>query len=358
MFAVIMAGGSGTRFWPASRERLPKQFLNIVGERSIFEYTLARVRPFIPDENIYAVVSQKHVAMTESLMRGTKAKILAEPIGRNTAAAIGLAAIHIAEHDENQAMAVLPSDHFIANPEVFGSVLQAAGQAALSGSIITLGITPTRPETGYGYLKLGTESGRVSDKPFFVVDKFVEKPNLETAVQYLSSGSYLWNSGMFIFTAKTILAEIDRSMPELSAGLNKIRKSIGSPDYLSVLETVYPELRSISIDFGVMEHAEAPVHVFKGDFGWSDIGSWQALHELRTDSYDEHNNLLMGDVAAVDSDQNLVYSSTGRVVALLGVKGLVIVDTPDALMIADMNRSQDVKKVPEMLKRNGRADKC
>ena len=357
MFAVIMAGGSGTRFWPASRQRLPKQFLNIVGKRSLFEETLARVRPFIPDENIYAVVSQNHAELTTALLKDTNAKILAEPVARNTAAAIGLAAIHIAERDENQSMAVLPSDHFIANVDGFASVLQAAGEAALSGSIITLGIPPTRPETGYGYLKVGKENGRISDRPFYAVDKFVEKPNLKTAVEYLSGGNYLWNGGIFIFTAKTILTEIARSLPELYEGLNKIRRSIGTADYASVLEKVYPDLQSISIDFGVMERTEAPVNVFKGDFGWSDVGSWQALHELRTDSYDENDNLLISDTLVSDASGNLVYSATDRLVALLGVKGLVIVDTPDALMIADINQSQDVKRFPEMLKRTNRTDK-
>src|SRR5581483_4444909 len=317
---------------------------------SLLEDTANRISPLVNKEDIYVVVGKNHAKLTDNLIGGMGVHILTEPIGRNTAAAIGLAAVHIARLDENAPMFVLPSDHFIADTDGFIKVLRAAAEAAKSGSIVTLGITPTRPETGYGYIESGKAEGEALSTPFFAVNRFVEKPDLETALKYLASGNYFWNSGIFIFTPKTILAEIERSLPNLYAGLHTIAKAIGKDSYDRVLESVYSDLESVSIDYGVMERAKAPINVFKADFGWSDVGSWQALYELRREEYDDQQNLLLADALAIDSKNNLVYSNKERLIALLGVEGLVIVDTPDGLLIADMNRSQDVKKFPEMLK--------
>ena len=324
----------------------------------MFEDTLERIRLLVKDDDIYAVVSRINEELTQSLTKGSDVHVIAEPVGRNTAAAIGLAAVHLAVRDENTPMVVLPSDHFISNVDNFIETLRSAGEIAASGFIVTLGIRPDRPEIGYGYLKLGDERGQALGRSFFSVDRFIEKPNLETAIEYLSSGDYFWNSGIFIFTPKTILAEINRGLPTLYSGLNKIKEAIGTPDYQSILDREYPQLESISMDHGVMERPAAPVNVIKSDFVWNDVGSWQALYELRNGSYDQNANLLPADAVVIDAQGNMIYSKTKRIVTMLGINGLVVVDTPDALLIADMNRSQDVKKMTELLKRSGHGDVC
>jgi mannose-1-phosphate guanylyltransferase len=344
MFAVIMAGGSGTRFWPASREHLPKQFLAITGDRTMIEQTLARAERFAPAGRISVVVGRVHADLTEKILSGKTAQILVEPRGRNTAACIGLAALHARRIAEDEPMIVLPADHFIADVESFTRTIRAAAQVARDSAIVTLGITPDRPETGYGYIHIGARGGESSEHPYFRVHRFVEKPDYQTALGYLSSGDYLWNSGIFIFTARTILQEIESCMPALHEGLAEIDRAIGGPDYDATVERVYDKIQSISIDYGVMEKTSKPIYVLKADFGWSDVGSWQALYELRRAEYDEQNNLSLGDSAIIDAKRNMVFSTTGRKVALLGVEDLVIVDTPDAVMVARLDRSQDVKR--------------
>jgi mannose-1-phosphate guanylyltransferase len=351
MFAVIMAGGSGTRFWPASRQHLPKQFLKIISDRTMLEDTVARVSRFTQLDRVYTVVGRVHADMTTKLFAHTAVKTLVEPVGRNTAACIGLAALHVKRISCDEPMVVLPADHFIADVESFAGIIRAAAEVARTGAILTLGIAPAKPETGYGYIKIAAEMGKSSGHPYYAVERFVEKPDYKTALGYLSEGNYLWNSGIFIFTPQTILSEIETCLPDLYQGLIEIERSIDRPHYDAVVERVYAGLSSISIDYGVMEKTRKPILVFKADFGWSDVGSWQALYELRRGEYDDQENLLLGETMIADSKRNLVYSGTGRQVALLGVEGLVVVDTPDALMVADLDRSQDVKRFPEMLKR-------
>jgi mannose-1-phosphate guanylyltransferase len=356
MFAVIMAGGSGTRFWPASRDRLPKQFLKITGDRTMFEETVARLRPFIAEDHIYAVVGQVHAELTRQALSASDVHMLVEPRGRNTAAAIGLAAIEIRRRDAEAPMIVLPADHFIADLDNFARTMQAATSAAASGAIVTVGIQPTRPETGYGYIQMSEAVGRALDRTYYRVARFVEKPDHVRALEYLASNQYAWNSGIFVFTARTILAEIAACMPELAAGLDEIAQTIGSSDYKETLARVYDGLASVSIDYGVMEKTEAPIYAFKADFAWSDVGSWQALYELRASEADANGNLLLGDAATADAKSNLLYSTTNRTVALLGVDGLIVVDTEDALLIADRARAQEVKQFPEAFRRDNRTE--
>lgn len=350
MFAVIMAGGSGTRFWPASREHLPKQFLAITGDRTMLEETLARAERFAQPDHTSVVVGRVHAELTGQILSGSPVKILIEPRGRNTAACIGLAALHARRINEDEPVVVLPADHFIADVESFAQTIRAAADVARDGAIITLGIQPNRPETGYGYIHAGEQGGESLGQKFFRVRRFVEKPDHQTALGYLSSGDYLWNSGIFVFTARTILGEIEACMPALHDGLIEIDRAIDTPDYDAAVERVYGRIESVSIDYGVMEKTTKPIHVFKADFGWSDVGSWQALYELRSAEYDEQGNLPLGDAMIVDAKRNLVFSSTDRKVALLGVEDLVVVDTPDAVMVARLDRSQDVKRFPELLK--------
>lgn len=346
MFAVIMAGGSGTRFWPASRAHLPKQFLKITSDRTMFEETLARVRRFTSDDRVYGVVGQQHAELVRTLLGPDPVQILAEPRGRNTAACIGLAAVHVKQRSLDEPIVILPADHFIADEQRFTASIEEAAGLARQGAIVTLGIAPSRPETGYGYIELDDEDLRGN---IHRMKRFVEKPDAPTAMQYLAGGRHLWNSGIFVFTARTILAEIDACMPELAAGLREIEAALGADDYESVVAGVYDRIEGISIDYGVMEKTSAPVSVLRADFGWSDVGSWQALYELRNGEYDAAGNLLLGRAMAIESRGNLVYSTGGRVIALLGVEGLVVVETGDAVMVARLDRSQDVKRFPEKL---------
>jgi mannose-1-phosphate guanylyltransferase len=349
MFAVIMAGGSGTRFWPASRERLPKQFLAITGDRTMLEETLARAEGFASPDRISVVVGRVHADLTKRILSGKPVEILVEPRGRNTAACVGLAALHarrVAARSgaEDEPMVVLPADHFIADVEGFTRTVHAAASVARGGAIVTLGVAPNRPETGYGYIHIGPEGVGSSEQPYFRVRRFVEKPDYQTALGYLSSGDYLWNSGVFIFTARTILQEIEDCMPALHEGLREIERAIDTPDYAAAVERAYDRIESVSIDYGVMEKTSKPIYVFRADFGWSDVGSWQALYELRQAECDEQGNLSLGDSTIIDAKRNLVFSTTDRRVALLGVEDLVVVDTPDAVMVARLDRSQDVKR--------------
>lgn len=358
MFAIIMAGGSGTRFWPAGRESLPKQFLPILGRLTMFEETLNRVSPLVEDRNVLTVVNRVHRELVERIVGERPVRVLVEPVGRNTAACIGLAAIHVRRRSADEPMIVLPSDQFIGDVEQFRRSLAAACEAAREGALVTLGIQPTRPETGYGYIEVGVETGEFDDQACRAVERFVEKPDAETALKYLTSGRYVWNSGIFIFTARVILNEIRKYLPRLSEALERIDQALDGPESDDVLEREYRALESVSIDYGVMEKTEAPVRVFRTDFGWSDVGSWQALHELRGTEADGNGNLLLGDVLTLDAKSNLVLSQTDRVTALLGVEGLVVVDTADALLIADRSRSQDVKHFPAMLRKQNRSDLC
>jgi mannose-1-phosphate guanylyltransferase len=357
MFAVIMAGGSGTRFWPASREHLPKQFLAITSDHTMLEETLLRAGGFAAQDRVFIVVGRVHAELTRRITAGRGAKVLVEPRGRNTAACIGLAALHARRISEDEPIAVLPADHFITDVERFAQTIRAAGDAALDGAIITIGITPNRPETGYGYIHTGAEKGRSLGHSYFDVKRFVEKPDARTALQYLSSGEYLWNGGIFVFTARTILDEIRACMPSLYDGLLEIEKAIDTPDYDAAVERVYDRIESVSIDYGIMEKTSKPIYVFKADFGWSDVGSWQALYELRAAECDEQGNLPLGDstpanAMLVDAGRNLIFSNTDRKIALLGVDDLVVVDTPDAVMVAKLDRSQDVKRFSELLKKS------
>lgn len=360
MFAVIMAGGSGTRFWPASRELMPKQFLRITGERTMLEETYQRVRHFTEDDRIYAVVGRNHVELVRQLVPLSPRNILAEPVGRNTAACIGLSAAHIAQSAPDAVIVVLPADHFVADVPGFVRTIQAAASVARTGLIVTIGINPTRPETGYGYIEVDSKLEQPSPSdpgvPTFRMLRFVEKPDRQTALQYLGSGRHLWNSGIFVFTARTILQEIDGCMPKLGEGLREIASTINKDDYNSVLAGVYQGFESISIDYGVMERTRNPVLVIKGEFGWSDVGSWEALYELRQSEQDSHSNLMLGDAVEIDAHRNLVYNESNRLVALLGVDDLIVVDTPDAVMIARLDRAQDIRTFPQLLKDRGRRE--
>jgi mannose-1-phosphate guanylyltransferase len=352
IIAVIMAGGVGTRFWPRSREKSPKQLLEIVGKGTMIQNTVKRLENVVHPRDIFIVTNRMQKAMVmKQLENLPEENILVEPVGRNTAPCIGLAALHAKQVDPSAVMVVLPADHVILNRDEFSRVVHLATEIAFeSRSLLTIGIKPTHPEIGYGYIQMFTEDGPqnpYSTKGAFRVKTFAEKPNLPTAERFLASGDFLWNSGMFVWRVDTILQEIERCLPELHADLKSIEPTMGNSSYQSTLEKVYGMIRGISIDYGVMEKAEK-VYVIPGDFGWSDIGSWDEV--FRLSGKDEHGNSITGKVIQKDTNNSYIFSPD-KVVAVVGVDDLIIVNTSDALLICKRGKSQEVKEVSDYLKR-------
>lgn len=353
MYIVILAGGSGTRFWPLSRKKTPKQLMSVFGGKSMLQRTMERVLPLKPKRVLIVTNAMQAEETTRQLeyVKGVPVDIIAEPVARNTAPAIGLAASIIAYHDPDGVMAVLPADHYISDEDGFCRVITQGRNAAINGYLVTLGITPTRPETGYGYIE--------ADNAFrqhgpFPVKRFVEKPNREKALEFLTAGNFFWNSGMFIWKACTILDGISRYMPPLAISLSKLvfSESVWElRDLKPQIEAIYGEIGGESIDFGVMEKADN-VQVIPADFGWSDVGSWSAIPEVADADDLGHVAINAKEVISVDAGDCLVYGDN-RLVALVGVKDLIVVNTPDALLVCPKERAQDVKKVVEELERRG-----
>ncbi len=356
LYAVIMAGGAGTRFWPASREKHPKQFLALGSraDESLLEATVNRIVPLIPEERIFIATGRHLEAKTKALLpRVPPANILAEPLARNTAPCIGWATAAIQRHDPQGIVVVLPSDHVVTNEEEFRRVLLKATEAAARGFITTVGIVPTRPEIGYGYIEKGEEiSGGIRRAA-----RFTEKPPIAVAQSYLADGSHLWNAGMFVFRADVMRQEIATHLPELASGLAVLDSASREGREKSILDEVFRRLPSISIDHGVMEHA-AQVAVVPGDFGWSDVGSWQTAWELA--EKDEDGNAIPAHAITFDARGNLVRdlrrSTKGKTIALIGVTDLVIVETDDALLVLPRERAQDAKLAVQALKSSGKTE--
>jgi len=356
MYAVIMAGGKGARFWPRSRNRLPKHLLDITGGGTLIQETVERVSPLVPPERILVVTAAAHAAeVTRQLPMIPGENILVEPQGRNTAPCIGLAAAFVARRAGDAVMIVLPSDHVVADGEEFRRVLRVAAAAAEKDDcLVTVGIRPTKPETGYGYIEEGPPWARIEGETVYHVSSIREKPSLEEARRLLGLGRFFWNSGMFVWKASVILGAIETFLPAIAAGLRQIVAAVGTPAQDEAVAAAYHSFPAISIDYGVMEKARN-VRLVKGDFGWSDVGSWDALWEIAPK--DERGNAAgrCAGFAAVDAAGNYV-ESPGKFVALVGVEDLVVVETPDALLICRRGRSQDVRKVVETLEAQGKDD--
>lgn len=333
LHAVVLAGGGGTRLWPASRRRNPKQLLALGAraDESLLAATVRRLEAVVGGPQIWVVTAAEQLAGVVAALPGVPpAQILAEPVGRNTAAAIGLAAVRVAARDPDAVLAAVPADHAIGNEAEYRAVIgRALALAAAEDTIVGVGILPTGPETGFGYLEPGAPGPGGSR----VVARFVEKPDRAHAERYVAAG-YLWNAGMFFFRARRILGEIARHLPPLAAGLSEI--AAGAP-----LEDVYPTLPSISIDYGVMEKTR-DLLVLTGDFGWSDVGSWSALADVRR--ADAAGNVSAGRLVAVDAHDNIVATDAG-LVALVGVSGLVVVRAGNAVLVVPRDRAQDVRNV-------------
>lgn len=354
MYAVIMAGGKGSRFWPRSREVKPKHLLDIVSDQSIIRETVDRISPMIPPERILIVTGRSHAAeLIRQLPELPEENIIIEPVGRNTAPCIGLAALYIKKKAPDAVMLVLPSDHLIADERQFRKILGVAAAAARRGNhLVTVGIRPTGPETGYGYIEQGEERAEIEGEKIYEVRSVREKPDLAQARALLSQGGFSWNSGMFIWTVPAILQALEEWLPDLYEGLLQIEAALGSAREASVIDQVYRSARSVSIDYGVMEKAKNTL-VIPGDFGWSDVGSWDALWEVS--ARDEKGNAVRGRVVNVASRNCLVHSP-GKTVALVDVEDLIIVETGDALMICRRGSSQDVRKAVDQLERENRQE--
>jgi mannose-1-phosphate guanylyltransferase len=354
LYAVIMAGGAGTRFWPASRSDRPKQLLPLAGKGSepLVAASVRRILPICSPGRVI-VVTARHLteAMQAALPALPAENFLSEPVPRNTAPCIGWAAAVIRRRDPNAVIMVLPSDHFIGDEEGFRAVLLRAAEAAKRCSIATIGITPARPETGYGYMEKGEGSG----DGVFAVRRFIEKPDLSRAEEFVASGHHLWNSGMFFFRASEMGNLIRKHLPELARGLERMDRAAALGDEPAEVEKVFPTLPAISIDHGVMEKAER-VAVVEGSFGWSDVGSWQSSWELA--EKDEHGNAAPESSVLVEARGNLVCDlrSDGdrRIIALVGVDDMAVVVTDDALLVIPRSRSQDVRKALDAIKSKAR----
>ncbi len=352
-FAVVMAGGSGTRFWPASRAARPKQFLSLGGggSETLLQATVRRASAVVGLDHVVVVTSARHARATaEQIPALPTANLLLEPVGRNTAPCIAWASAHVRRRDPEALIGALPADPHIADEVEFAATLERAFAAAESGAIATIGVRPTRPETGYGYLELAAPAGSGSDP--LPVRAFVEKPNLELAREYWSGGRHLWNCGMFFFPAEVMLREIDRLLPDLSAFVARCDQAAAAGREQAFVTEHYAALPSISIDYGVMEKT-AGILVVPAAFGWDDVGSWAAAWELAGKDGDE-NAVLAGDMLAIDARGCLASARTDKLVVLLGVQDLVVVDTDDALLVLPRSRAQDVAKVVAALKATGR----
>lgn len=352
LYAVIMAGGIGSRFWPRSRHAEPKQFLRVLGPDSLLQATFARLQPLIPPERTVVVTNARYAALTREHLPALREELLfAEPLSRNTAPAIAYAAARLRAMDPDATLVVLPADHAIRNVTAFHEVLRVAiEQAQQPGALVTIGIEPTHPATGYGYIQYEGESADGPPRPH-PVKTFAEKPDLATAERFLDSGDFLWNSGMFVWRADTILDAIERHLPEVREAFRPLEEP-GAADDPQRVERAFQQSPKISIDYGVMEPAAAEgcVYVVPGSFGWSDVGDWRAVYDLG--EADQAGNVVEGNAILHNAGRCYVRSE-GRLVVLVGVRDLAVVDTGDAVLVCDLEHTQQVKNIVDYLGSHG-----
>ncbi len=350
VYACILAGGSGTRFWPLSRRTRPKQLLKLLGPRSLLEQTVERLRGVVPPARVYVLTNQAVRAQVRRALPGVPARqVIAEPAGRNTAPSVGLAAHEVLRRDPEGILVVLPSDHLIAKPQTFRRALGAACRwAAVEGRSVVLGLKPTRPETGYGYVRRGVRAGTAGGQAIYAVERFEEKPRAAVARRYVRSGRYLWNGGMFIWRASTVVRHLERFQPRMAEMLERIVRAGGARN-ARAFRRLYPRLEKISVDYALMEKIPG-VYVLPVDVGWSDVGSWTVAYELGRKN--TQGNVAPARSLALDARRLLIHSPHKFVVAV-GVEDLVIVETADALLVCARGSAQQVGKAVEELARRG-----
>lgn len=350
VFGVIMAGGGGTRFWPLSRKECPKQLLNLSGKDVMVNETANRLSLVCERENIYVVTN---VSQAKKIREVSQGKILfenviEEPAARNTAACIGYAAVKIIKEHGDGVMIVSPSDAYIKDEKTYAEILKKAVSAAeKNDDLITVGITPTFPATGYGYIHF-----KKTDDEVKKVKRFVEKPDIVKAKEYLSCGEYVWNSGVFVWKASVIMEKFKTLLPDIYSDLTEIKNALGTDKEKETVERVYPSIRAISVDYGIMEKSQN-ICVIPGEFGWNDVGSWDMMGVLK--DCDKNGNVLCGDVLCLDTKNSVIHSSK-RLIATVGVENLVVVETEDAILVCPIDKAQEVKKIVDKLKDDGRKE--
>lgn len=342
-YCLIMAGGSGTRFWPRSRVAKPKQYLSLFGDQSLIQESAQRFANFIPEDCIYVVSAKSQKEVLESQTTNLpKQNMIYEPVGKNTLPAIGLAALFIAEKDPEGILIVSPSDHLIQNDELFKQTIESAVLIAdKKDGIVTIGITPKFPATGYGYVQTAGEIQIGQTIKSFAVNQFVEKPNMEVATGYLKDGGFFWNSGIFIFKVSVFLESVQKYAPELYADLMRIKEHIGIDTYEEAVDRIYNEVKSISIDYGILEKA-SNVFLVQGDFVWNDLGSWEEVYKY--DKKDENQNAQVGEVVFLDSKNSYVYAPNS-LVAVVGLDDVIVVQEGDTILVCKRDRAEDIKAV-------------
>lgn len=350
VFGVIMAGGGGTRFWPLSRNEYPKQLLNLTGKDAMVNETANRLSLVCERNNLYVVTNISQAKKIREISKDIiiSKNVIEEPAARNTAACIGYAAVRIIKEHGDGVMIVSPSDAFIKDEKTYAEILSTAVKAAQeSDNLITIGITPTFPATGYGYIQFERSNKKIKN-----VKRFVEKPDIEKAKEYLGSGEYVWNSGVFVWKASVIMEKFKTLLPDVYSDLIEIKNAIGTDKEKETVERIYPSIRSISVDYGIMEKSQN-ICVIPGEFGWNDVGSWDMMGVLK--EKDKNGNVLCGDTVCVDTKNCVVYSKK-RLVATVGIENLVVVETEDAIMVCPVDKAQEVKKIVDELKNTGRKE--
>ncbi|MCE5313889.1 MAG: mannose-1-phosphate guanylyltransferase [Armatimonadota bacterium] len=353
MYAAIIAGGSGTRLWPSSRRDKPKQFHNLYGENTLLQETVRRLEPMVAQDDVYIIAGRSHESTVRQQLPWLDAKnYVGEPMGKNTAPAVGVIATLINRKDPDAVILVTPADHIIGKEKHFRRLLEVAAQVASEGpNVVTIGIKPTSPATGYGYIQMAESKRTIDDVDVFQAVSFKEKPDQKTAEEYVSSWHYVWNSGMFVWSTKTIMELYRDHAPEIYRLLLRYDGAIGTPDEAKVFEEIYDAFPSISVDYAILEHAQN-ISVIPASVGWSDLGSWSSLYEIM--DKDEDGNAVIGDHVGVDTHNCLIHSKD-RLVATVGLDNMIVVDTGDAVLILPSGRSEDIKALLEELKKEGKA---
>ncbi|PUU86212.1 MULTISPECIES: mannose-1-phosphate guanylyltransferase [Halanaerobium] len=353
--ALIMAGGEGTRFWPLSRKDNPKQFLKLNDEKkTMLQETVERISGLVPLEQVFIATNEAYQKAIKKQLDGIpKENIIVEPMKRNTAACIGLSSVVIENKYPGSTMIVLPADHLIKDEKKFVDILSKAVMTAATGkNLVTLGIKPTHPETGYGYIHYGDHLHTIDGDQVFEVQNFTEKPDLDTAKEFLNDGNYLWNSGMFIWRLDSILYNIEKYLPEMYKSLANIKNALGTDLEQKVIKNEFKQMESVSIDYGIMEKAD-DIFVIPSSFGWDDLGSWPALERIK--KIDDNGNVVVGKHYGIDTTNSIIHSPN-KVVTTIGLDDVVIVDTEDAILICDKNRAQEVKEIRKILADEGLGD--
>ena len=349
---LILAGGSGSRFWPLSRKKLPKQVLKLTGDKEMINVTIDRCNSFIAGEDMHIITNKDLKGLLEDIVsdRIPFNNIFAEPCGRNTAPCLLYSAMKLKKKYGDTIVCVFSADHSIKDEETFRGVIEKGVTYAQSfDGIVTIGIVPTFPSTGYGYIKKG--EAKENALVFFEVDQFVEKPDIETAENYIATGQYLWNSGMFIFKLSTILDRFEKYLPEMFNALEEIEKVINTPEEEKLLNKIYPTLERISFDYGIMEK-EQQLAVIPGEFGWSDIGAWNTLEDILP--LDDRNNIIQGEHIGIDTKDCVIFGD--KLIATIGLSDIVIVSTADSILVCHKDRVQDIKKITDELEKRNRTD--